>query len=942
MRFSSINQSISCNCSNLSDIVENVNGKLSEIPVSEQNPMQLVHEVTEIRDANCEKKVYTNNIKFEDNWKRSVQRLETTLKKIQKINSNTDKETILTDMADLLQYLPTILTLQKILNVDRSTTDWEMFTENIYSHLLTELIQRFDGSFPYDDSKGNIDENVAKLFAIENHHFFMITLKILLEQLKNTKHVNEISYLMERAVKSEGMLDTLLYFSFDVGNVSNIVKADKNAKWEEILQLLISLPNRIANVMEGNVPLAFNLITYERYLLANLMRLLHFLATFLHNKMKYNLKINYNNIALYLSKILLIYSNTSKSDNIKNFIIILHKWTVEDVMCESFKTIIFNSLKKLQKNSIDVMTVAMLQTLSSGEAIYQIVSDILETPAWKYIFCTKIPLLSYYNHTELQLFTNLVTYVNNVSPKELSILFKNLLETWSDSSALNHTSVEQHLYISKFLISITQHLDNRDYLDRISLEDTLRAGIVAHLRSPLDVMRAIGMITAEILTAYLNKNVDNLRDIKLNFDYAEISDKSKEIVKDLKNMSYAIEIGTQVYDFQSLLASFFDYVEPVSQYNPPERRFRDKNASANPSNDVLSINIKFKNKLINIIDDEDFELDSDDDLESYDLSNDVRIPKKPAPAYLRDLRDGLLEKDPEIFTSTIEVALNIINQQLPNDDHTIGTELLNILITTISPCHVENYDEIVFNCCTAITCVYPIIYAEYLAKQFHTDTGIYSISHRIFMLHILGAAARMLSDIKKPNSQEAEKKSLGKPENPAAEVIRKRLEEKTKRFFKYKNVVYEQKNKFSDAAGYFFFPLLHGFGGNYVSHTFTPKNDNDYILLVNYLDTISIIMRAAQNCHLAPRMAKETLKFSWFLRFHKESKIRLAVLNLIASAVLSVPNSLLLTDFVDELLEIRLWLIDLLSPNIQRGESNSECRIVAESLACLLEGFLKL
>lgn len=927
--------------------LKNDNGKLSEIPVSEQIPMQLVHEVTEIRDANCERNVYSNKSKLEANWMQSVRRLENTLRKVPKINSNTDKEAILVDIDDLIQYLPTTLTLQKILNVDASVIDWESFTEITYSHLLIEIIQRFDGNFPYENNTSNMYENVSILFAIENRHFFVTIVKTLLGMLNNKKRLNELLNLLERVLINDGLLDALLYYSFDVYDTSDVMKSDKNGKWEDLLQVLLSLPNRIANTTEGYVPSFFVTENYERHLFANLMKILHFFATFLHNKLNYNLKINYDNIALYLSKILLFYSNNRKSDNLQNFILILHNWTTKDVMCNSFKEIIFNTLKILQKNSINVMAVTILQTLCSGDDIHHVISDILEIPAWKYVFCTKIPLLSYYNHNEIGPIINLVSYVNRVSSKELSILFKNLLEIWSDSSALNHTSVEQHLFVSKHLILITRHLHCRENSDKIILEDTLRAGILAHLKSPLDIMRAIGMITCEILTAFLKKDEEHFQDIKLNFDYTDVSDASKTIVKNLKDVLLdSRQCTVETKDIQTLLVLFFgDYVRPNDHYKPPERQFRKRNIVDDPKNDVLSINIKSTSKLINIVDDQEFELDSDDDLEPYDLSNDLKVPKKQPPSYLRDLRDALLEKDPETFTASIEVALKIIKQQLVNDDHAIGTELLNILLVTIPPCHVENYDEIAFQCCTAITCVYPAIYAEYLARQFHTDTGVYSISHRIFILQVLGAAARSLSEIQKSEHHEGEaKKKVSGPSerHTAADIIRIRLEEKTRRFFKYKNVIYEQKNKFSESAGYFFYPLLHGFGGNYVSSSCTPKNDNDYILLLNYIDTISIIMRATQNCHIAPRMGKDALKFSWFLRFHKESKIRLAVLNLIASTVLSIPNSLLLTDFIDELLEIRLWLIDLLSPNVQRGEPNTECRILAENLACLLEGFLKL
>ncbi|KAJ8972747.1 hypothetical protein NQ317_013801 [Molorchus minor] len=287
------------------------------------------------------------------------------------------------------------------------------------------------------------------------------------------------------------------------------------------------------------------------------------------------------------------------------------------------------------------------------------------------------------------------------------------------------------------------------------------------------------------------------------------------------------------------------------EYIPPDRRIRNKICPP-ANNEVLIINAtKPKIDYIKIIDNTNFELDSDDDLEPYDLSNDVKVTKKNPPAYLRDLRDGLLEmEDYEIFTLSLENCEKLIVSQLSDDDATIGLELLEILLSLEPKFYVENFDSLI-----------------------HADLGTYSIARRIFMLDVLRQAARTLSDLKKSD----------KPESHLT----------------------KKDTKTEQCRG----------------------------------ETLAVIMGAAENCLIAPRMAKEIFHFSWFLRFHNDVKVRMGVLTLISSAILNVPETILIQDSINELFEIRLWLADLLNP--VRGEPNLECRSLAACAMILIEGILK-
>lgn len=874
---------------------------------------------------------------FEKTLQDSVQDLLNTLKDIPNISSQGDIETIISFLDGLLNCLPGPLTVQKALNFDYSEFNWEIFAENTYFNIINQITNLFDDHFPY--CNGKIYENILKLFSIENQYFFTISFNVLLKYLDKKKNVVVLMILIENLIKSEGLFDFICEYIINRKNLTDIEKTDKIVKWEEIVQLLISLPTRIANYTKGKINDLFKCENFSKFLVGIVIKTIEFLAKITERGFVRETLINYTVLGLLLNKILINYNERLKSQAIKNFVNIILIWHQQPNNI-IYRTIISNLFKNLPRNSVEIMAVFLLQNTPTHINIHDLIENVLEYNCWKFVFSTKIPMLSYYNHEHTNLIINLVNYVNKVSSEELLDLLRNLLITWSNKSAINHTTIEQHIYISKFIVVAASQLEV-SLIDKSKLLEILHSGITHHLSSPNETIRITGMITSEIVFHLLNRGVEE-SNIKLTFDYENISPQNRKLVDDMRELStYRDNNQESEINVQKIIEEIFAISNTNSvAYKPPERQFKKKPTNT-PKNDVISGSIVSKNNLITIIDGTNLDLDSDDDLEPYDLSNDVAVPKKPPPAYLRDIRDGLLEnQDIDLFTQSVQNCANIVRNQLPNDDSSIGREILDILLTLTPTFHVENFESLVFESCVAIVCVYPAQYAEYLAEQFHTDTGTYSISHRVLILHILSAASMQLSSLKpKEKTQKTQKPKTNL--ETAEEIIKSRLEAKTRRFPRYKRTVNETVNTFSNVAGSFFYPLLHGFGRNYVAFNPTIKNDNDYILLVNFLQTISTIMCAAQNCPIASRMAKEILMFGWFIRFHKEAKVRLGVITLFAAVILNLPKSIIIDEFVDKFLEIHFWLSDLLSSNVQRGDPCSECRSFAAHLKCLIENVLK-
>lgn len=865
----------------------------------------------------------------------------------QKLTSQSDVENVLSLIDSLLEFLPGPSTVQKLINIDELSC--ASYDESYYVIFIEKLINLFDSNFPFRGD--HLYETVKNLFSVEDRTIFKVNFEILIKHLRSDRKIvaDIIVSLLQISLQCEGFFACIFHHVSDNDINDNFAKEERLATFNGLLKVLISLPNRVANVLEGDIPNFFIPKNFTKFLTYNILKLIEFISELIKIEPKYESGINFENISLLLSKVAVNFNERLNSEALIAFTeitaILINKLSDKTHL---YKKIFQNVFKYFDKPAVEIVAKLFLLNINPEKYVITEIwgKNLMKNDNWKFVLCTKIPLLTYFEKDYSNLIIHLVVYLSSTSEFHLVNLLINLLTIWSDRSSISHTSVEQHIFISKIIVYIINSLQNigLNDSDKSKIQKLIFSGMSVHLESTVDLVRSSGMKTGEVVINFLNRESENKAEMELKFDYDSLKEESKKIVTELQNI---IDTDMQYYfkqkhnfntTVQELIVKLVVNEEKDFKYIPPERKFRNRNVSEPKNEVILSESLKPKNGGIKIIDNTNFELDSDDDLEPYDLSNDVKVAKKNPPVYLRDLRDGLLEtEDHETFALSLENCENLIISQLPDDDATIGLEILEILISLEPRFYVDNFDELVFQSSVSITCVYPAFYAEYLCKQIHADMGTYSIARRIFMLDVLRRTAESLSNLKhddKPQSTTRRHKEL----NSAEEVIRKRLESKTRYFTKHKAVRLEKPNIFAEVAGYFFFPLLYGFNQNKMLCQST-KEDCDYILLIHFVETLAVLMWSAKNCPVAPRMAKEIFHFSWYLRFHKDVKVRMGILSLISSAVLNVPQSILLQDFVNELLEIRLWLGDTLNP--ARGEPNSECRNLAACAMVLIENILK-
>lgn len=905
----------------------------------------------------------------------SFDKVADVLKSTKKISSINDVKRIKEIYMELEKYLPGPITPEKLTRYDERNTiiNWCEFANNKYAILLQLIVEKFDSSY-FPLYKMEFDENILNLFMIDNNwEFLNESLTILLDTELLFKNIQSFTFILERMLGSK----TLLFAAFvDMSHnscraASEIEIFDYENRCNNLIQLLISLPNKLANVLQRETNSIFLPERYCKVLIVNFLKSLIFAAE--HNSHCIDCDDDYKYNSIFFRNLLqkiIVHFNFDKQSATLNKLIDVLFMLVEN---SKYRMIINDIMHSINRSAIDIIAFMIFKQPHSAESMNKLLGNsVVTSNDWNYMLTRKLPLLNYYDSDTV--IENLVCYLATVTDcidhySSIENLLISLLSTWSSKESIWNVSFEQHYYVTKFIILIVHYLLNfKNVCVSEGLKDkitqSLYSGITHHLNSLDKNIRCVGMITSEIIMNKLTSNLEEKE--KLAFDYGTFDATQKDIVEVLSNLQTKVkQIENKMEESKmdnvgciKLLMNELEESVQVNSVVAKSERILPK-APVKSKLDVFELKT---NKITvqlnepNAGNDED-DLDSDDDLEPYSMENDeIQILDKQ-PKYLADLRDGLLsENDGELFEVSMKACEDLIIRQLPDNDLKMGIDLLRLLLNLESTTYLENFNEMRFSSCIAICCVFPKECATYLCESFHAEVGKYSISRRILFLNLLAETAKKLSQINydKNNKDKAALKSASnntgrsvnkltteQDENEerkrlAELVIRERILSKTRRFAtKTKHPLKSGiKNKYADVAGCFFFPLLHGFGRKQFIFTsnMALKCDTDYLQLITFLNTISVLMLCAENCPIAGKMAREVFNLSIVLRFNDEPKIRLGTLQMLGAIFMAVPKMILRNEFLNELLELKHWLEECVQTNVLRNESNLECREISRNL----------
>ncbi|CAB0010410.1 unnamed protein product [Nesidiocoris tenuis] len=750
-------------------------------------------------------------------------------------------------LAKMASELPGEYTEQKMAGIDEETDDLEDFGSLSYARLLGRLCQL--RGFPNSPAVRRIivcNGNSVTMFSESLHH--------LTEALKEShfpsSRIDSILDLLYDLATSDAFVTPVLRFSMRPPT-NRIVRARLESVFTKYCQSVASLPEKVANQTQGKSPEKFSLQKFGTALLSQTVKIFKVLT-----EAQNHVTVDPNPVAILLGR---LSTCLFLGDNCKNMVGIFDDWVLNEVGFESF---IHDVLMNINHLYIERFAVLILQYSSNPEKLLG--SKLIESSsAWKHIMCKKLPFLSFSNDEVL--ISNLVKYLNYCGVLESTFL--ELVSVWSDRSALNHTPYDQHLYLTKIIILAVKLCGKNVKSDPVMSQNvmvTMARGIPNHLESLVGNVRAMGMVTGE---AVINAIQQNDSANVLQFDYDQMNDEQARFVSQLKN-----------YDF--VLSR--EAVKSCSEILESLRLAEDEKPRDKPAERVAD------------------DLDSDDDFEPYDLSNDVKSSVAKRPKYLRDLIEGLVEeKDVDVFVESVVTAPSLIRNQLGQDDVSLALELAQLFITLSENFHCENFEQLRFEGLVNTILVYPAPCAEYLASQFHGAVGKYSISTRLLILEGLRAAAVELSKVE-----------TSPDVTPVERILKTNIIGKTRRIAGPTVVKQASENKFAKVAGSFFYPLVRGEHQNFMA-LYSPtqsSHDDTSLLLEALLKTLAVVVACSQNLGTdSLRMAGELLEGVWLLRFHPSPSIIHAVIVCIAAVATAIPENLL-DRMLDDLIECREWL----------------------------------
>lgn len=861
-------------------------------------------------------------------------------------------------------YLPGPITVQKLCKIDENTINSDIL--DVYSQLLGSVIRLLLPQWPL------FKKEVVNMFVLEeSFETSQEILLILTGFLKNESEKNvleAIAFILLKYIKSDAVLTAIV----DCSSLHFDEKTDLykyKSEWENYVQLLATLPERVANRLETDTPKEFSHENYSYILLFHVIRSIDFMS-----ECSFNLGIHYDisYLSHFLSKVLINYNMSGTSDSILNFIDILIAWTGSEnkekskfIKRKLIQTLLFH----LNRQAIDCLSVILLKRCvidyrGKEQAILNILGDNFDkSKDWNEILSLKIPFyVKPKDYKETVIVENLIFYLSNTKngSETLSNLIVSVSSAWADVKLTNTSDIAQHMYLSELLIlavkyRVTLVIKNKNHWHVNELKTILFKGMSKHLNVLSHEFRCLGMATTEIILKLLSviEEKDKEAVENLKFDYAEMGKTCVEIhavLKDLVNKCL-IDDNLKVpknYKIKTVnLKASLDYIaERVIDDRPIHNTIvtcavKTTEQTKEIVKTIISAKLDALDK--RMADD----LDSDDDLQPYDMSNDLPISATKRPHYIRDLIEIITEeKDQETFEATLEISEELVTKQLKNEDPKLATELLDLFTHLEAKFFVDNFDSIKFNTAVAIVCSQPKVSAPHLCKEIHTDIGRYSIATKIFMLDVLSEAANRIADVR-PNVEDAPKTEVittVEPEEiPAEEIIRRRLINKTRYFHSIRPHPFSKakRNEFAAVSDSFFYPLVSGFGYKQLtlSHH-NLKQDIDSILLYKYLSVVGNIILASKNCPKCPQYCSEIIQIITYMRYNSDPKIQSCVIAILASIVLALPSSILRGEFYNSMLEFRSWLAELLSNvdlTMRLGGPKSETAIFAGQILHLIE-----
>ncbi|KAK2712017.1 telomere length regulation protein TEL2 homolog [Artemia franciscana] len=452
----------------------------------------------------------------------------------------------------------------------------------------------------------------------------------------------------------------------------------------------------------------------------------------------------------------------------------------------------------------------------------------------------------------------------------LTDVLKELAHRWQTKSSLLYTSLEEHISITKSIL-ICLGIDDA-HLDKSFVAEAVIQGTIHYLQNPRTEYRLIGMYmatkTAKLLCPEGPQPEFDMPDSSLLSEFDEIF--NMEDICENRNVDEDAVL-TKVLEntgiFGNAKALAHRESEPINEQGEVIHGIDDKMKSILLSPSGVGC---------------ENDLDSDDDLKPYNSEENIQELSVNPPVYIADLLEYFTGMNGECDEyERVVVALNhaenVVQGQLINENESVASQLLSILVHLENKFKIENFEELRTNTMISIVSIYPKNSAVFLANQFFAEN--FSISQRMLMLFVLAGSAEKMSSI-----------STIQKNDPRIQPSA--LEAKTRRFVHPRKSPTLTLNQFSSVASEFFSSLLNA------AHRQTTIDfiHKDYQLLTHYFCTLTAFCTFGSSSPNIITMAESLSDLLWSQRLHPEASVRESVIANLNRLLLQVNCDFLLSN----------------------------------------------
>lgn len=757
--------------------------------------------------------------------------------------------------------------IERILNSppDRYMSSAE---SSLYCHFVTALLDNLSAS-----SLKNAEENFAFdaiVLRCPPDDLFLILASAFKRYSKSYKR-DKVCALIDKFVQGDHLHRLL------VRQCQNETNTDESM-WSTLETILVSLPERIANSRDQDVPSGLTANRYFASLLESILQTLH------HARDKVNAGSDVH--VTFLSRLLGRVCVVGQSELVaKHLVPQIVRYCENDYV---FRRVCSKVVTGAPDSCMENVVTVLLSALHDYRHVDWFLADCVCTQSQlKYLITVKLPLIRTFN--KVSVLQNLIGHlVSSERRKPVFLeLVKEILSVWGDKTLMKHQSEQQQKYLTSALMIAAGHLKatgcDRSVADGIMSK--LLHGVQNHIASPESWIRVYGMIVAEQLTAVLQSEGPELAfeyeqddDVKFLLSLTDVTPKTQEPVE--AGVEEMAVVGKE---------------EKVEAEN--SKKVRDE------------------------------ELDSDDDLEPFDMSHDVPAGAKK-PMYLRDCMEGLLDQENKDWMESCLQNVRGLIERCKDELPDVAEELSKILLYLDDKYSTPGFIALRQQALIALAVNSPKIVATYLTEQFY-ETNL-SIRQRLDILEVLALASNQLATPTELVSVPVVEKSVSNIADAHwKSVVAERVKAKTRTISRGRKAPPKAvKNRFSEVAGYFFYPLMSYYDRK--ENTFDMLGEDSFVL-ARLICTLGIVQDSAANCPRSSHMALCLLEFVSALKYHAEACVRDAVLFALSVIFINVPTSLLLSSGEQELVEIREWLQFVIEK-----DSFDTCRLKAAQVLQLL------